>query len=126
MRFVSPEHVAAVQQVLDSSPEVAQLDLPGPVTLLYHLTGAPDGDLDYYMALETGKASVELGTIAKPTLAFEMTYETAVAIAKQKLDATAAFMARKVKVDGPIMKLAPLAMPLSSIDATMRSIPVEY
>lgn len=126
MRFLSPEHIAALQAALDRSEEVAELKLDEPLQLQYHVTDAPDGaTIDYSVALETGKARVALGALPAPQFTFTMSYDTAMKLAREELNPTTAFATRKVKVDGSMLKLAKVGGPLSAVNDVIQEVPFE-
>ena len=76
-------------------------------------TGAPEGDVAYYQVLENGKILESvLGEDPNADFTITSTYDDSVKIAKQELDANAAFMQGRMKVTGNMGKLMSL-MPLT-------------
>jgi putative sterol carrier protein len=74
--------------------------------LQYVITGGPDGDIRYYWVLENGKLlESRLGELPDAEVTLTESYEDAMHIQKNELDANAAFMQGRVKVTGNMAKL---------------------
>ena len=104
------------QEWLDETRKMAegQPDRPGAsARMQYVVTGAPDGDIDYYWVLENGKITEsQLGRLPDSEVTLTTAYPDALKIQKGELDANAAFMQGKVKVTGnmaKVMSLLPIA-----------------
>jgi len=87
-----------------------QPERPGATTRMqYVLTGGPDGESRYYWVLEDGKLLEAIaGDLDSPELTLTMSYEDAKKIQQGDMDAQAAFMQGRVKVDGQMEKLMAL------------------
>ena len=69
-------------------------------------TGGPDGGIRYYWLLEKGKLlESRLGELPDAEVTLTESYEDAMRIQKNELDANAAFMQGRVKVTGNMAKL---------------------
>lgn len=80
----------------------------------YVVTGAPDGDIEYYWVLENGKLiESRLGRLDDAEVTLTTGYADAVKIQKGELDANAAFMQGRVKVTGSMAKVMAL-LPITS------------
>ena len=105
------------QEWLDESKQLAegQPERPGAsARMQYIVTGGPDGDIHYYWVLENGKLQEsKLGDLADAEVTMTQTYEDAMKIQKQELDANAAFMQGRIKVSGNMAKLMSL-MPITN------------
>ena len=104
------------QEWLDIGKELSQEfpERPGATARMQFVTtGAPEGDVSYYQVLENGKILESvLGTDPNADFTITSTYDDSVKIAKQELDANAAFMQGRMKVTGNMGKLMSL-MPLT-------------
>lgn len=104
------------QEWLDMQRELAQdfPERPGATARMqYKVTGAPEGDVTYFTVIENGKIlENSLGEDPEAEFTLSQTYEDSVKVLKGELDANAAFMQGKVKVDGNMGKLMSL-MPLT-------------
>lgn len=105
------------QEWLDESKKLAedQPERPGAsARMQYVVTGAPEGDVKYYWVLENGKIlESQLGEMDDPEITLTQSYDDAKKIQTGELDAQAAFMQGRIKVDGNMAKLMSL-MPLTN------------
>ena len=84
------------------------------VTMQYHVTGGPDGDLEYYWVLDEGRlAEAKVGAHPSPEFTMNLTYDDAAKVQKGEMDPSAAFMQGKMKVTGNMAKLMSL-LPLTN------------
>ncbi len=105
------------QEWMDASKELAkdQPERPGAsARMQYVLTGGPDGEVRFYWVLEDGRLlESALGTLDDAELTLTQSYEDAMKVQKGELDAQAAFMQGRVKVEGNMAKLMAL-LPITS------------
>src|SRR5687768_14851296 len=109
-KYLSKEWLEEQRQLAADQPE-----RPGvSARMQYVVTGAPDGDIEYYWVLEDGKLlESELGKLSDAEVTLTQTWEDSVAIQKGELDANTAFMQGKVKVTGNMAKVMSL-LPITS------------
>ena len=105
------------QEWLDEGKKLAQEfpERPGATARMqFVVTGAPEGDVKYFQVLDNGKILESvLGEDPNADFTITSTYDDSVKIAKQELDANAAFMQGRMKVTGNMGKLMQL-MPLTN------------
>ena len=105
------------QEWLDEQTRLSQdqPERPGAsARMQYVVTGGPEGDIRYYWVLEDGKLlENSLGTLPDAELTLTQSYEDAKKIQSGELDAQAAFMQGRVKVEGNMAKLMAL-LPITS------------
>jgi len=87
----------------------------------------PDGEKKYWFKLEGGQAEIGMGEMSDPVDAtISQDYETAVALSKNELTGTAAYMSGKLRVSGDLMKLMQLQGALGQMPAALKDLDVEY
>jgi putative sterol carrier protein len=100
------------QEWLDESTRLAQSQperTGATARLQYVITDTPDGEVKYYWIVDNGKLlENRLGELADAEVTLTETYDDAMRIQKGELDANAAFMQGKIKVDGDVGKLMAL------------------
>jgi putative sterol carrier protein len=104
-KWLSQEWLEETRKMAEGQPE-----RPGAsARMQYVVTGAPDGDIDYYWVLENGKiVQSQLGRLDDAEVTLTTGYPDALKIQKGELDANAAFMQGKVKVTGNMAKVMSL------------------
>jgi putative sterol carrier protein len=109
-KWLTQEWLDETRKMAESQPE-----RPGAsARMQYVVTGAPDGDVKYYWVLENGKLlESKVGELPDAEVTMTQTYEDAQKIQKGELDANAAFMQGRIKVQGNMAKLMAL-MPLTN------------
>ncbi len=123
------------QEWLDSQRELAQEfpERPGATARMqYHVTGGPEGDIDYFWVLENGTLlQSELGQDPDADFTLTLSYDDSVKMQKGELDPNAAFMQGRMKVTGNMGKLMSL-LPLTqsaeykAIQEKIRAVTDEY
>ncbi|MEA2000464.1 MAG: SCP2 sterol-binding domain-containing protein, partial [Actinomycetota bacterium] len=68
--------------------------------LQFNVTEAPVGEIDYYLSVGDGAASMALGTMDDADVSISSTHETAVSLFKGDLNTQMAFMTGQIKVSG--------------------------
>lgn len=105
------------QEWMDTQKELAadQPERPGAsARMQYVITGGPEGDIRFYWVLDNGRlVENSLGTLDDAELTLTQSYEDALKVQKGELDAQAAFMQGRVKVEGNMAKLMAL-LPITS------------
>jgi putative sterol carrier protein len=104
-KWLTQEWLDEMRKMAESQPE-----RPGAsARMQYVVTGGPAGDVRYYWVLENGKLlEAKLGEIPDAEVTLTQSYDDAMKLQKQELDANAAFMQGRVKVTGNMAKLMSL------------------
>jgi len=104
------------QEWLDMVKDYAQEfpERPGATARMqYKVSGAPDGDVAYYQVIENGKMlESTVGEDGNPDFTINISYDDSKKVQQGDLDANAAFMQGRMKVEGNMGKLMAL-MPLT-------------
>ncbi|MCL1598131.1 MAG: SCP2 sterol-binding domain-containing protein, partial [Actinomycetia bacterium] len=104
-KFLSQDHFNAAREALNSDPgfqnNIANVDL----AVQFDVTGAPEGDVSYYLKVQDGSVSTDLGPLEEADVTVASDYETSQAISKGELNVQMAFMTGKIKVGGNMAKI---------------------
>ena len=126
VKFLSEEWTQAVQEALNASD--AFRNAAGSQTAkVQQVVTTPEGEKRYWFKLEGGKA--ELGSGDAPDqvdATITQDYDTAVALSKNELTGTAAYMSGKLRVAGDLMKLMQLQGALGQMPAALKDLDVDY
>ena len=126
LKFLSEEWAQQVTDALNSSDEFQSAASGQQVKLQQVVTDGPDGEQKYYFQLDDGKVQVGLGELADAEATLTQSYDVAVAITKQELNAQNAFMQGKLKISGNMMKLMQLQGVFNAMPKAVEGIEVEY
>lgn len=100
MRFLSPEWLDSIRSATAPAAPATE------VRIRQRVTGGPDGDVEYVVALAGGKVHVEPAGAAGPADVELVTdYETAAAISQGQLTPAAAFAAGRLRMGGAVGSL---------------------
>ncbi|HEY5252625.1 MAG TPA: SCP2 sterol-binding domain-containing protein [Acidimicrobiales bacterium] len=104
-KWLTQDWLDETKKMAEGQPERAGAS----ARMQYVVTGAPDGDIEYYWILVNGQLTEStLGHLDDSEVTLTTGYDDAVKIQKGELDANAAFMQGKVKVTGNMAKVMAL------------------
>lgn len=127
LKFLSEEWAQQVTDALNSSDEFQSAASGQQVKLQQVVTDTPDGgEAKYYFTLDGGNAQVAVGELSDAEATLTQSYDTAVAITKQELNAQNAFMQGKLKIQGNMMKLMQLQGVFNAMPKAAEGVEVEY
>jgi putative sterol carrier protein len=125
VKFLSDEWASEVTKALNGN-EAFQKAAGSQTARLQQVVTTPEGEKKYFFRLENGQAEVGLGEIDNPEATVSQDYDTAVALAKNELTGTAAYMSGKLKLQGDLMKMMQLQGLFNTLPQAVQSIDVEY
>jgi putative sterol carrier protein len=126
VKFLSAEWAQAVQDALNSSDSFKSAAGSQSASVQQVVT-SPDGETRYWFKLEGGQATIATGDAPDAVDAtITQDYDTAVALSKNELSGTAAYMSGKLRVSGDLMKLMQLQGALGQMPAALKDVDVEY
>jgi putative sterol carrier protein len=126
VKYLSDEWASAVQEALNSSEAFKGAAGSQNAKIQQVVTG-PDGEQKYWFKIEGGSVSIGTGDLGEPADAtITQDYDTAVALSKNELTGTAAYMSGKIKVSGDLMKLMQLQGVLGQMPQALKDLEVEY
>jgi putative sterol carrier protein len=126
VKFLSDEWARAVEDALNNN-ESFKKSAGSQTAKVQQVVTGPDGEKKYWFKMEGGNVQLgtgEIGESADATITQD--YETAVALAKNELTGTAAYMSGKLKVSGDLMKLMQLQGTLAQLPQALKDLDVEY
>lgn len=126
LRFLSEEWATAVQTALNEHPGFKSAMGNADLSLQFHVSDAPEGDLAYFLRATNGSADLAIGSVDDADVTVGQTYETAAAISKGDLNTQTAFMTGKLKVSGNLAKLMMHQNAIGQWASAVRDIEVEY
>ena len=122
-RFLTPEWFEALKAAAATSTTTPSDGVH--LVLRQVVTGGPDGDVEYSVAVDDGSVDVRPGPPDRVDATFTEDYETAAAINRGDLSPQEAFMTGRIRVSGNVAvlvasqaALAELAPVLASVRAT--------
>jgi putative sterol carrier protein len=126
VKFLSEEWAKAVTEALNSD-DAFKSAAQGQNAKIQQIVTKPDGEVKYYFKVDNGQAEVSLGEIDGSDATLSQDYDTAVALAKNELNGTAAYMSGKLKlVSGDLMKLMQLQGLINTLPNAVSGIDTEY
>lgn len=124
VKFLSEEWAKAVTGALNANDAFKQ-QAQGKTVKVQQVITTPE-ETRYFLKVEDGTAEVALGEMPDAEATLTQDYDTAVAMAKNELNATAAYMSGKLKIQGDLMKLMQLQGLFNTVPQAIKEIDVEY
>jgi putative sterol carrier protein len=126
VQYLSDEWASAVQEALNSN-DAFKSAAGSQTAKIQQVVTTPEGEKKYWFKLEGGSVTLGTGELGEPADAtITQDYETAVALSKNELTGTAAYMSGKLKVAGDLMKLMQLQGVLGQMPQALKEIEVDY
>jgi putative sterol carrier protein len=125
VKFLTEEWARAVTDALNSNDAWKQA-ATGKTVRIQNVVSATDGEKKYYLNLHDGNSEVALGELHDAEATLSSDYETAAAMSRNELNATAAYMSGKLKIQGDLMRLMQLQGLFNTLPQAIKTIDVEY
>jgi putative sterol carrier protein len=125
VKFLSDEWASAVKEKLNSNDSFKSA-AGSQTAKIQQVVTTPEGEKKYWFKLEGGAADLGIGDIDGPDATISQDYDTAVALSKNELTGTSAYMSGKLRVSGDLMKLMQLQGALGQLPAALAELDVEY
>jgi len=125
-KFLSDEYMAAAAELLANHPGFMNAITDVELDLQFVVTDAPEGDIDYRLAINDGAITFSRGTGDNPDVTVTNTYETAVGISTGELNTQMAFMTGKLKVAGNMAALMRNQGVINQFATVLSNLEVEY
>jgi putative sterol carrier protein len=104
VKFLSDEWAKAFTDAMNSNEDFKQA-AGSQSSKVQNVVNSPEGEKRFYLKLEGGQVEVATGDLPDAEATITQDYDTAVALFKNELTGTAAYMSGKIKVQGDLMKL---------------------
>lgn len=124
-KFLSEEWAQEVKERLNQSDSVKS-SAGSQTAKIQQVVTTPEGEQRYWFKLEGGEVDLGVGDIDSPDATITQDYDTAVALSKNELTGTAAYMSGKLRVNGDLMKLMQLQGVLGQLPTALKDMEVEY
>ena len=126
VRYLSDEWAQAVQDALNAN-ESFRSAIATQSARVQQVVTTSDGEARYWFKLEGGQVHLGTGDLAEAVDAtITQDYDTAVAISRNELSPTAAYMSGKMRVSGDLMKLMQLQGSMGQMPAALKDLEVDY
>jgi putative sterol carrier protein len=125
VKFLSEEWAKAFTDAMNGSDDFKQA-AGSQTSKVQNVVNSPEGEKRFYLKLESGQVDVGTGDLPEPEATITQDYDTAVALFKNELTGTAAYMSGKLKVQGDLMKLMQMQGVQSVGQKIHSSLDVEY
>ena len=125
VQFLTDEWTEQLQERLNADDAFKQAAASAKATI-QNVINTADGPKRYWMKIEAGTVEMGPGDAEAPDATIEQDYDTAVALAKNELNAVTAFMTGKIRINGSMMLLMQLQGALSELAKVMQDIDVDY
>ena len=122
VRYLSLEWIDALTQAVASNEAIAAIAADHPVGITQTVTGGPEGDVTYHLQVTNGQASFGPGAAFPEDVRFEQDWETATAVATDKLNAQQAFITGRIRLYGDQEKLVASTPVFAALDAVFSTV----
>jgi putative sterol carrier protein len=124
--FLSNEHFVAAGEALNTDPGFQNAITGIELAVQFDVSGAPDGDVAYYLTVKDGSVATDAGTNEGADVTVASDYETSKAISKGELNVQMAFMSGKIKVGGNMAKIMMHQNVINEYARVLSGLDVEY
>ena len=115
-RYLTQEWLDAAQRAVEADATLAENTKDVQLTVQQVVTGGPDGDAAYHVAIDDGTVRVVTGEASNATVTFIQNWDTATAISRGELSAQGAFMTGRIRVRGDLPKLVEYGNVFGGVD----------
>ena len=122
MRYLSLEWIKALSREVADSTDVSALAAQHSLGFTQVVTGGPEGDVTYHLQVGDGRASFGPGPAWPEDVRFVQDWETAVAVATDRLNAQQAFMTGRIRLHGDQQKLSAGTPVFAALDSVFKKV----
>lgn len=121
-RFLSPDWIADVSGVASGHAALATATAGVHLVVQQVVTGGPDGDVGYVVAIDDGRVSLRAGDDGRADVTFTVEWETAVAMSTGVLGGQEAFTTGRLQLQGDVGVLLRHGPALVGLDAVFAEV----
>ena len=125
-RFLSEEYMGEATAALNGDEGFATAAADVELALQFMVTDSPEGDVNYYLNVAGGQATMALGEMDGVDASVTTSYETAEDISKGEQNVQTAFMFGKIKLGGNMAKVMMHQRVINEWTRVQSSLEVEY
>lgn len=125
-QFLSEDYMAEGTAALNDDAAFQNAMANTDLGLQFIVTGAPGGDIDYYLRIADGAATMALGELDGHDASVTSDYEASAEISRGDLNVQMAFMTGKIKVGGNMAKIMMHQSLLSEFARVTSTMDVQY
>jgi putative sterol carrier protein len=125
-QFLSEEYMAEGTAALNVDSGFNAAMAGTELGLQFAVTGAPGGQIDYYLRVADGSATMALGDLDGHDASVTSDYESSAEISRGDLNVQMAFMTGKIKVGGNMAKIMMHQNLLAEFARVTSGLDVEY
>ncbi len=125
IKFLSDDWAKGITEALNSN-DAFKAAAGSQGAKIQNVVTTPEGESKYYFVLEGGQVQVGIGEVDGADATISQDYDTAVALAKNELTGTAAYMSGKLRVSGDLMKLMQMQGVFGTLPQAIADLDVEY
>jgi putative sterol carrier protein len=100
VQFLSEDHMDAATAALSANDDFINSIANVDMGLQFRISDGPDGDIDFYLRVGDGSATMAPGELGGADVTIKSSHETAVKLFKGDLNTQMAFMTGQIKVEG--------------------------
>ena len=126
-KFLTPEWAESMTEALNADAGFRKEVERRRSVIRWSISDAPDGEVGYYLAVDHGKAALQLGDPpAPPDLELTCTYETVVGIISGEISGRDAFQGRRLRSDKRLITVLRYLGVFHEMNRVMAAMDVEY
>lgn len=122
MRYLSLEWIEAMQEQVAASDALATLAKTLSIGVTQVVTDGPEGNVLYHLQVGDGVATFGPGPAPDEHVRMEQSWESAVAVATDKIPAQELFIKGLVRITGDTQRLVDCSAVFSALDAAFTSV----
>ena len=126
VQFLSDDHMEAATAALNDNADFVGSIANINMGLQFHVTDGPEGDVDFYLSVGDGAATMTSGELDGADVSITTPHETAVELFKGDLNTQMAFMTGKIKVAGNMAVLMMNQGVINMWGAAVADLDVDY